>query len=415
MQNTAKHEAMDTKTSPTTRRVTLLVTVLCWMIVVFDGYDLIVYGTVLPQLLHEPGWDLTTAGAGLLGSLTFAGMLAGAVLAGTLADRLGRRRLVIACTVWFSVFTGLCAIASGPVTFGGLRFLAGLGLGGLVPTANALTAEFTDARHRSVVATLMMSGIPIGGVLASLVGIVVLPRYGWPAMFVIPVIGVALVIPAVLRFLPESPQWRRAPATGPALRTLLRPPHRAATVLFSLATVATLFTWYGLTTWLPQLMRQSGVDLGPALTFLLALSLGAVAGSLLTAWAGTRAGPIPAAIVAALAAATGLLLLLGHPGPALAYMALVLAGIGTHGTQCLVIAAVASHYPAHLRGSALGFALGFGRIGAVLAPMVGGWLLAAGLGIDANFLVFAITAAVGALFLAGCFQMALRNEGVLQS
>lgn len=106
-------------------------------------------------------------------------------------------------------------------------------------------------------------------------------------------------------------------------------------------------------------MVETGFDLGSSLTFLLALNLGAVAGSLLTAWAGTRVGPLTTAVTAAALAALGLAVLLLHPGPYGAYGALVLAGVGTHGTQCLIIAAIADHYPARLRGTALGFSLGF--------------------------------------------------------
>jgi AAHS family benzoate transporter-like MFS transporter len=413
-------------TALTAHRAALIVTALCWAIVVFDGYDLIVYGTVLPHLLDEPGWGLTKSVAGLLGSLAFAGMLVGAVLAGALCDRLGRRGTIIGCAAWFSVFTALCALATGPATFGALRFLAGLGLGGLVPSANALAAEFVERRHRPMVSTLMMSGVPVGGGIAALVGIVVLPQWGWEAMFAIALLPLAVVVPACLRWLPESPEWlrahgrperaarierrfrreRAAPAPAPAatpaglpLRALLRAPYRGATVVFSCATVVTLFAWYGLATWLPQLMRESGFDLGSALTFVLALSFGAVLGSLVTAWGGARIGPVKTAALAAAAAALGLAVLLTHPASAVAYAALILAGVGTHGTQCLIIAAVANHYPAPVRGSALGFALGFGRIGAVLAPQVGGWLLAAGLGVNSNFLVFAIAVGLAGLLL----------------
>lgn len=355
-------------------------TSLCWSIVVFDGYDLIVYGTVLPHLLEEPGWHLSKGDAGLLGSLAFAGMLVGAVLAGAVSDRLGRRGTIIACTAWFSIFTGLCALATGPETFGALRFLAGLGLGGLVPSANALAAEFVDRRRRSMVSTLMMSGVPIGGGIAALVGIVVLPRFGWEAMFVAALLPLAVVVPVCLRLLPESPVWLRArgrvadaerlearfgvtpaaesprPVARPAglpLRALLRAPYAGATAVFACATVVTLFAWYGLATWLPQLMRESGFDLGSSLTFVLALSFGAVLGSLVTAWGGTRIGPVKTAAFAATAASAGLAVLLTHPSSLVAYATLVVAGVGTHGTQCLIIAAVANHYPAHLRGSAL--------------------------------------------------------------
>ena len=142
----------------------------------------------------------------------------------------------------------------------------------------------------------------------------------------------------------------------------------------------TLLAWYGLGTWLPKLMQGEGTDLGSALTFALALNLGAVAGSFVTAWGAVRFGTIPTSIVAAAVAGGALLALLAGPPVALVYVIFVLAGVGTHGTQCLIIAAVASHYPDEVRGTALGWALGIGRIGAVSAPQIGGWLLAAGSG-----------------------------------
>lgn len=407
-----------------------VVTLLCWLIVVFDGYDLIVYGTTIPHLMEEPGWQLSASSAGLIGSLAFAGMLVGALGAGHLADRLGRRRTILWSTAWFSLFTALCAFAPNPEVFGTFRFLAGLGLGGLVPSANALTAEFVRMRSRSAVATIMMSGVPIGGSAAALLGLWLLPTYGWRAMYAVAFAAVVVLLPVCVAALPESPTWLRAhgrddEARGVELRygidhaheerhhahhgahhgagipALLRAPWLAASVLFALATLATLFAWYGLGTWLPKLMASDPrFEMGKPLYFLLALNLGAVIGSLVTAWAGTRWGPLKSAIGAAALAAVGLAFLLTYPSSlAPVYGALILAGVGTHGTQCLVIAAVASHYPPRLRGTALGFALGIGRVGAVLAPQVGGWLLDAKLGVGSNFAAFALAAGVASVLL----------------
>jgi AAHS family benzoate transporter-like MFS transporter len=408
------------------RRPAWLVTLLCWLIVVFDGYDLIVYGTTIPPLLKEKGWGLTPASAGLIGSLAFAGMLVGALAAGYLADRLGRRQTILWCTLWFSVFTVLCAVATGPEAFGVFRFLAGLGLGGLVPSANALTAEFVSRRHRSAVSTVMMSGVPIGGSVAAVVGLWLLPEHGWRAMYVVAVVAVVVLLPLCFAFLPESPTWLRGRGRideavavetrhglvhdasehagahhGGGFRSILTGAWLRPTVLFALATVATLFAWYGLGTWLPKLMASDPrFDMGQPLHFLLALNLGAVLGSVVTAWAGVRFGPLRSAVWAAAAAAIGLAFLLTYPSDLLpVYGALILAGVGTHGTQCLIIAAVANHYPPALRGTSLGFALGVGRIGAVLAPQVGGWLLAANLGVGSNFLAFAVAAGVAAVLL----------------
>src|SRR6478735_1045874 len=409
------------------RRPAWLVTLLCWLIVVFDGYDLIVYGTTLPSLLEEKGWDLTPTSAGFIGSLAFTGMLVGALGAGLLSDKLGRRRTILWCTLWFSVFTALCAVAPGPAAFGAFRFVAGLGLGGLVPSANALTAEFVSRRHRSTVSTLMMSGVPIGGSVAALLGLWLLPLAGWRSMYAVAFAAVVVLLPLCYLLLPESPTWLRAHGRvaegkaieaqfglehdpsdhsaethAPGFRTILQGRFLRPTVLFAVATVATLFAWYGLGTWLPKLMGSDPrFDMGQPLTFLLALNLGAVLGSVVTAWAGVRFGPLRSAVVAAAVAAVALAFLLTYPSDATPiYAALILAGVGTHGTQCLIIAAVASHYPPTLRGTSLGFALGVGRLGAVLAPQVGGLLLDAGLGVGSNFLAFSVAAGLAAALLA---------------
>ncbi|UZX03286.1 aromatic acid/H+ symport family MFS transporter [Arthrobacter sp. CDRTa11] len=377
---------------------------VCWLLVVFDGYDLIVYGTVQSSLISDTGWGLSKATAGTIGSMAFVGMMIGAIFAGRMADSWGRRRTILGCAIVFSVFTVLCAFAPSAAIFGILRLLAGIGLGGLVPSANALVAELVPSKWRSIVATLMMSGVPIGGSIAAVVGIQMIPAFGWESMFLVAVLALLIVVPLGLKYLPETLAAGTASSTTvsrPAgFKSLLRAPYLGISVLFAVATIATLFAWYGLGTWLPNLMQLAGYNLGSALTFALALNLGAVAGSVITAWAGTRFGPIPTAIAAAAVAAGALLVLVTGPSVTIVYLMLVLAGVGTHGTQCLIIAAVASHYPGHLRGTALGWALGTGRIGAVAAPQVGGLLLAAGLGVNSNFLAFDGAAAIAAVLLA---------------
>ena len=371
---------------------------VCWLLVVFDGYDLIVYGTVQSSLINDTGWGLTKATAGTLGSLAFVGMMIGAIFAGRLADKLGRRKTILACAIAFSVFSVACVFAPNAAVFGLLRLLAGIGLGGMVPSANALVAELVPVKWRSAIATLMMSGVPIGGTLAALVGIPLIPRFGWPVMFLVAGLALVVVVPLGLVFLPRTVA-PASPTERGGFGALLKAPYLGASILFALATMATLFAWYGLGTWLPNLMQMAGYNLGSALTFAIALNMGAVAGSIITAWAGGRFGPIRTAIVAAFVAAAALAVIIAGPPVFVVYMMLVLAGVGTHGTQCLIIAAVATRYPSHLRGTALGWALGVGRIGAVAAPQAGGFLLAAGMGVNSNFLAFAGAAAVAAALL----------------
>ncbi|HKH50684.1 MAG TPA: aromatic acid/H+ symport family MFS transporter [Mycobacterium sp.] len=382
---------------PGLNRTATVAVVVCWLFVVFDGYDLIVYGNVISSLQKE--WGISAATAGTLGSLAFLGMMIGAVLAGRLSDAIGRKRAVIGCAVILSVFTALCALATGPVMFGALRLIAGLGLGGLVPTANALAAELIAPKWRAAIATMMMSGVPIGGSIAALLGIPVIPAWGWQPMFLFALVPLAVLVPIACKTLPSRTLAHPGNNPGQGFGALLGPRFRAISIMFALATVVTLLAWYGLGTWLPKLMQGEGTDLGSALTFALALNLGAVAGSFITAWGGVRFGTIPTSIVAALVAGFALLALLANPPLALIYVIFVLAGVGTHGTQCLIIAAVASYYPDQLRGTALGWALGVGRIGAVAAPQIGGWLLAAGLGADSNFILFGASALIASLLL----------------
>lgn len=325
-------------------------------------------------------------------------MMIGAIFAGRLADKLGRRTTILGCSIAFSLFSVLCAFAPNAYSFGALRLLAGIGLGGLVPSANALVAELVPVKWRSAIATLMMSGVPIGGTIAALVGIPLIPVFGWPIMFMIAGLALVVVVPLGFKYLPKTAAPTSSTERG-GFGALLKAPYLGASILFALATLETLFAWYGLGTWLPNLMQMAGYNLGSALTFAVALNLGAVAGSVITAWAGGRFGPVRTGVVAAAVAAAALAVIVTGPPVGIVYAMLVLAGVGTHGTQCLIIAAVATRYPAHLRGTALGWALGVGRIGAVAAPQVGGVLLAAGMGVNSNFMAFAGAAAVAALLL----------------
>lgn len=378
--------------------------IVAWLFVIFDGYDLIVYGTVQKALRAE--WHLNAAAAGTLGSLAFLGMMIGALIAGRLSDTIGRKNAIIGSAIVLSVFTALCAVAPSPSTFGALRFLAGLGLGGLVPTANALAADLIPRRWRAAVATLMMSGVPLGGSAAALLGMAVIPHWGWRPMFGLALVALVILVPVAMRVFPKDTRTEGVAhsETAEGFRMLLRPPFLAISVLFALATVVTLTAWYGLGTWLPNLLQDSGYNLGTALMLTLSLNLGAIAGSVITAWAGDRFGSVPTAVVAAGLAGVALLFLLAHPPVGAVYVILVLAGVGTHGTQCLIIAAIATYFPDHLRGTALGWGLGVGRIGAVAAPQLGGWLLAAGLGVGSNYLLFAGCAIVSALMLIGIWK-----------
>lgn len=225
-------------------------------------------------------------------------------------------------------------------------------------------------------------------------------------MFLIALIPLVVGLPIAMKVIPSDKAIKadhdiREGHDEPAgFKDLLVDRYRWISIWFALATFVTLLAWYGLGTWLPRLMETAGYEFGHALMFTLALNLGAVIGSVVTAWAGDRFGPIRSGVIAAGIAGIALLLLLTYPPVTAVYVILILAGVGTHGTQILIIAAVANFYPSNLRGTALGWALGVGRIGAVVAPQLAGLLLAWNLGVNSNFIMFGTAALLSALALS---------------
>lgn len=350
-----------------------------WLLVVSDGFDLIVHGTVQSTLMRE--WGMSQATAGTVDSAAFLGMMIGAIAAGRLSDSLGRRRAVVWSTVLFSLATVLCGVVDGPVLFGLLRFVAGLGLGALVPSANALAADLVSPR-RALAATMMTSGVPIGGSLAALVGLGVIKTAplgieGWRWMSFIPLVCLVVLVPLALRLVPESldrqlaeADHARASQPQAGFGALLTPSMLLVSILFALAAMGTMFAWYGLGTALPNLMKLQGAQLGGPLVFALVLNIGAVLGSFLTARGGDRFGPLISGAIGSVLAVVGLIVILNTPvtSVGLIYVMLVLCGIGTHGTLALIIGAVTVHFKDHLRGTGLGWTMGVGRLGAVLAP-----------------------------------------------
>lgn len=379
---------------------------LCCAAIVVTGYELVAYGSVVPELLDgRAGWALSPAAAGLVGSVALFGMLVGAVLVAVVTDLVGRRRIMLGSVAWLSGAMAFEALAQSPVTFGAARFAAGLAAGGLVPTAIALTIEYAHPRYRSVTNAVMFSGMAMGGVLAAVLARWVLPEWGWRALVAIGAsLGLAWLPAAWLR-LPESATYLlgrdRPRSDGPSgLRLLLGQRFTRATLLFWLATAVGLFLVYGLNTWLAQLMQAAGYDLGSALTFLIVLNAGAVLGTPLLGWIADRTSA-KRTIVAMFVADAACLATISHrlPTPAL-LLAVALAGAFTMGTAIILNAYTAVHYPAHAQATGLAWALGVGRIGAVLGPTCAALVLDSGWGLPATFYAFAGLALLGAAVVA---------------
>ena len=372
---------------------------------VFDAYDLIVYGATVPALLAYPGWGLTPAQVGAIGAAALFGMVFGAPASGWLSDRFGRRKVFIWLLVWFSCMMFLAAWAPTPELLGMFRFLAGLGFGGIPPTALALTTEFAPKGRTALFNSLTMAGFGIGAMVAGGLAIALLERIGFRGMYAIGGLPLFTLVPLAIWLLPESPNFRsrstvQSVGTQPASPWIgvLRGRAVVATALFAATFFCIFFVVFGLNTWLTQLLRAAGYELSVALKLLVLLSGAAIIGSLAGAWMADRIGLriVPATSAGVVAISLVLLALLKPPLASTAILIFV-TGVAIGGAQGVLWTYLATYYEPESRASALGLCSGIGRLGAAAAPLLVGILVGGGMGLAGNFLVLAGAALLAAL------------------
>lgn len=374
---------------------------LCWSAVLLDGFDLVVLGTVLPVLLRGNVWGLTPATATLVSTIGLVGMTIGALVLGTVTEVLGRRRALIVSVTVFSVCTLLCAVAPSALLFGALRFIAGLGLGGCLPTAITLVSEhYARTGRPSTATTTVMTGYHVGAMATALLGIALIEPLGWQAMFVVGALPALALVPLMIKHLPDSAmpvEHRAGSSIKQALATLFKGRMVAVTIAFWITSFMGLILVYGLNTWLPEIMRQAGYPLGAALGLLLTLNFGGVVGLLVAGMVADRIGMKPATLGWFVVAAVLLAVLsIKMPGFAL-YIAVFLSGAFVFSAQVLVYAYTTRAYPPEARATGLGWTAGIGRIGAICGPLLGGVLLTAGIVYPWGFYAFAVVAALAAV------------------
>lgn len=398
----------------------------CLMIIIFDGYDLVIYGVALPLLMQE--WALSAVQAGLLASTALFGMMFGAMTFGTLSDKLGRKKTIMICVAIFSGFTFLGAFATNPVEFGILRFLAGLGIGGVMPNVVALMTEYAPKRIRSTLVALMFSGYAIGGMTSALLGAWLVPEFGWKIMFYIAIIPL-VALPLIWKFLPESLMYltnkkeieqtrsivqKISPSQQlngdtefvlnevtkgdeAPVKALFQQGRMFSTFMFWIAFFMCLLMVYALGSWLPKLMIQAGYSLGASMIFLFALNIGGMIGAIGGGALADRFH-IKKVLTIMFICGAAALILLGFNSPQIVlYTLIAVAGAATIGSQILLYTFVAQYYPSTVRSTGMGWASGIGRIGAIVGPVLTGALLTMNLPHQMNFFAIAIPGVIAAL------------------
>lgn len=411
-------------------RLQIELMVLCGALLLFDGFDTQAIGYVAPAIVRE--WGVAKSELGPIFSSGLAGLMVGALLFGPVADRIGRKPTIVICAVIFGVFTIGCAFAGGVGQLMLYRFLGGLGLGGAMPNAIALTTEFSPERSRSRSATILVCFFSLGAAVGGFLAAAVIPVLGWRAVFAIGGVAPLLLVPLILSRLPESARFlalkdshsarlrvivaRLSPGTAISGATEFsagRDEHALSSprLLFAegMAPV-TLAVWAGffmnlivlhfLASYLPTILHGDGIAEADAVRATALYQVGGMIGAITIGWAMDRMRP-GGVLACALSGAAVFIGLIASAGPSLTIINIATFGVGfcVVGGQIGANAYVSSLYPTAVRSTGIGWALGVGRFGSVIGPMLATGMLALGWSLNAVFYSAAVPAVLAGLFL----------------
>ncbi|KQR00251.1 MFS transporter [Arthrobacter sp. Leaf141] len=394
---------------------------LCWLAMVLDGFDLVVLGTVIPTLIKTQDLGFDAVGATYAATISLVGVGIGALFIAPLSDRFGRRRLLVACVLWFSIFTIAVVFAPNVAVFGIFRLLAGLGLGACLPAALAYMNDYAPAGTAGKSTTRTMTGYHVGAVATAFLAILVVPD--WRIMFVVGGLAGFALVPFLWFKLPETlpavtvdvgagsgaagttgkaveEPAPTTPAARASFRDLARKPYPLVALAIAVASFMGLLLVYGLNTWLPQLMAAAGYTVSTGLVLLLVLNVGAVVGLVVAGILADKHGTKKIVLLwFGLSAVLLAILSVKIQSELLLNAAVFVTGVFVFSSQVLVYAWVSQLFPARLRATALGFAAGVGRFGAIMGPAVTGTLVAAGIAYPWGFYVFAAAAVIAVVAL----------------
>jgi len=403
---------------------------LCALCMVMDGFDVQALGYVAPAIIQE--WKISPALLGPVFGASNFGVLVGQLSFTMVADKVGRRPVLIAGAVAFGLLTLLTGRVTNVEELFAVRFLAGAALGSIIPNATALIGEFSPKRSRVTLMTWVGIGFTAGAALGGFVAAWMIPRFGWPSVFyfggTIPILLAALMmlwLPESLKLLalkgrrrdyiatwlkkvsPSTPITNEtafvvpeASKQGVPLVHLFRDGRAIATLLLWVVNFMNLLNLYSLANWLPTVVRGAGYSTSTAVLVGTMLQVGGTISPFLFAWLIMRKGFIPV-LAATFALGTVMIALIGQPGISLALLVTIvfIAGACVVGAQPSVNALSATYYPTYLRATGLGWGLGIGRAGSIVGPVVTGWFIALQWTTQSIFLALAIPALTSMIFV----------------
>jgi AAHS family 4-hydroxybenzoate transporter-like MFS transporter len=377
----------------------------CAAVLFLDGFDTQAIGYVAPVVARE--WGLTKGALGPVFSAGLFGLMLGALLFGPLADRIGRKKIIVFSTLAFGIGSLVTAFVQDAHMLLAVRFLTGLGLGGAMPNAVAMTSEFSPRRRRATMVMIMFCGFSVGAALGGLIAAALIPHFGWRSVFIVGGAAPLLLAPILALRLPESVRFlaltghaharvadllnliNPKAAFSPANRFVVHEPELTGLPVLHLfragRTLVTLLLWvvffmslldlYFLSNWLPTVLNDLGASVSEAAAIGSMLQVGGVVGTFALGSIIDRFSFRALALVYFVAVfAVGAIGQLGH-STVFVTMAIFAAGFCIVGGQIAANALAATYYPTSVRATGVGWALGIGRVGSIVGPLVGGALL----------------------------------------
>lgn len=398
---------------------------------------------ILPLVLKE--WILTPVEGGSIASYTFVGLMLGAAGFGILSDRVGRKKTLILAVAISGIFNGLAYFAPDYTVFCVLRFLSGIGLGGIPPLSVTLLSELVPTRMRAKAVTTATCGFPFGWAVSGIIAMFIVPHFGWRVLLAVSGFLALILVPFLALYLPESirflsgkgrnneatEQMRRiektarlsasswnfdSPVSGPhhmkgALRQLFRAKLATMTILVWLSYCFTLVAVHGLSVWIPQLFVKAGYSLVKSYSFSIVQSMWALAGGFFLGFLLDRFGRKPGLLLSYLFGGLSILIFSVANSPVLLYLAGIATGLFVFPLPGVLHVVAGEIYPTRIRATGVGWAAVASRVGSILGPLLGGAIQMAGLGFHSFFFIFAMPC-FACMVLVAFYRVNVKNDAL---
>ena len=421
----------------TTSRFQVVIIALCTAVMIVDGFDTQAISFAAPGI--AAAWHVEHASFGFVFGIGLFGGLVGAICAGVVADRVGRKPTLLAAVLLFGAASLATPFVDSMTALSAVRFVTGLGVGGALPSAIAIAAEYAPSRARGTVAAVTFCGIPLGSVIGSVLAARLIPSYGWGSVFVAGGVLPLVLLPVLAARVPESIRFlatrgdratiarllarmgvadeqaarleiapeagvRRAP-----VQSLFTDGRALGTSLLSVAVFLTLLMAFFLVNWIPTLATRAGIGTSAAILGVGALNIGGILGGLVISRFADRWAPgmLISLCYALGAVAVGCVGQAGASGSWLLVSAF-LAGLLAIGAQMCTVSLLAVYYDTRLRATGVGWTMACGRVGGIIGPVIGGWLIAGSVSMAAIFLLAGLVCAACAVTVFALGRLVLR-------